>query len=163
MKLFIYMFTCLLSLISIEATEESYPKLLNGWKENSKNKVKFVLTNQRKEKIDEGYLEWDLSKNIWIFYFKKETIKIENHQVIKTVNGVSRKYPCSGFAKILATSMEKWGEVLSFDNEIEIENDCYTEFRTNKSYMICHFKVKPFKLISITFGENKENYIMFFE
>lgn len=142
---------------------EQAKKLIEQWKSTPKSRKKFIMTNHKKEKICTGELEWDLSKNLWIFHFEKYSIKVENGQVYKTEKGKTKIYKSFGFAKILALPIEKWGEEMPLDNEIEMDGYCYTEFKNNKSYFIIYFQINPFKIMTITFGENRENYILFFE
>lgn len=141
-----------------------YPILISSWKTTAIGQSKFTMTNHKREKLCYGVLEWDLNKNEWTFYYEDQTIAIKNNEVvlIKKTNNSSKTYQTYGFSKLLSTPIETWHEVIPFDTEIEMNNCCYTEFKTNKSYLIIYFQIKPFKLISITFGENKENYILFF-
>lgn len=146
-----------------EKKEVEYTILLNAWKTAPHKKQKFTLTNHKKEVLDEGTVEWDLNNNTWIFNFKKHSIKIEENKLTKITKNRTSLYPLSGFAKILAKPIEEWGDTIPFDNEIQMGDKCYTEFKTNKSYVIIYFEIKPFKIISLTFGENKENYIFYLE
>ncbi|WP_342261857.1 hypothetical protein [Alphaproteobacteria bacterium endosymbiont of Tiliacea citrago] len=146
-------------------SHKEFQILIKSWRSCSKGRKKFTMTNHKKEKISEGYLEWDLNKNEWIFCYKDETFIVRNNEVIvrKKNYKTEKKYKCSGFLKVLALPIERWDEAMPLDNEIQIDNIAYTEFKTNKSFFIICYQINPFRLINIIFGENRENYVLNFD